>query len=108
MLALDEYTGKNEAPVVRRLIGNALAQKWLVSVNDGEEWTVRKSKNRDKILEALATTGEDVLRFHDSEGNNLGMISLIYQGGDSDGEEVISDHTDNESMNHLYRLTFPA
>ncbi len=108
MLSLDEYTGKEEAAAVRRLIGHALAQDWSVSVNDGGEWTVKKSRDSNEILEALATTGEDSLRFHDSEGNTKGTIYLVYQGGDSPGDEVVCDYSDNEAMNYLYRRTFPA
>jgi hypothetical protein len=108
MLSLDHYASKDEATTVRRLIGHALAQDWTVSVNDGEEWTVKKANDPAEILAALATTGEDSLRFRDSEGNAVGTMYLIYQGGDSPGDEVVNDHTDNESMNYLYRRTFPA
>lgn len=107
-LSLDEYTGKEEAKAVRKLVRNALAQDWTVSVNDGEEWTVKKSSNFDEIIAALATTGGDTLRFRDSEGNSMGSMWLIYQGGNNPGDEVVSDYSDNESMEFLYRRTFPA
>jgi hypothetical protein len=108
MLSLDQHTGKNEAAAARLLVGNALAQDWTISVNDGEAWAIRKSRDRAEILGALATTGEDTLLFRDSEGEKLGTMYLVYQGGDSPGDEVVNDHSDNESMNYLYRRTFPA
>jgi hypothetical protein len=108
MLSLDQYTGHLEAAAVRLLIDHALAQDWTVSVNDGEEWTVKKSRDRDEILAALATTGEDILKFRDSEGKALGTMWLIYQGGDNPGDEVVNDYTSNEAMEYRYRRTFPA
>ena len=108
MLSLDQYTGRHEAAAVRRLIGHALAQDWAVSVNDGEEWTVKQSRDRTEILAALATTDGDTLRFRDSEGKTMGVMVLIYQGGENPGDEVVSDYTDNEAMEYLYRRTFPA
>jgi hypothetical protein len=108
MLSLDQYTGRHEAAAVRRLIGHALAQDWTVSVNDGEEWTVKKSRDSDEILAALATTGEDTLKFRDPEGKAVGTMYLVYQGGDNPGDEVVCDYSDNESMDYLYRRTFPA
>jgi hypothetical protein len=108
MLDLDRYTGRHEAPAVRRLIGHALAQDWSVSVNDGEESTVKKSRDRNEILAALGTTGGDTLRFRGPDGETVGVMILIYQGGDNPADEVVSDYTSNEAMEYLYRRTFPA
>ena len=108
MIDLDRYAGRHEATAVRRLIGHALTQGWKVSVNDGEEWTVKQSTDKAEILAALASTGQDTLRFRDAEGEPLGSMWLIYQGGDNPGDEVVNDYTGNEDMEYLYRRTFPA
>lgn len=100
-ICLDRYAGSKEAVVVRRLVRTALAKGWSISVNDGEEWTVKRSTKRMEILSALATTGGDTLLFRDAEGTNLGRVLLIYQGGQSEGEEVICDYSDNRDMNAL-------
>lgn len=108
MIDLDRFAGRFEAPAVRRLIDNALAQDWSVSVNDGEEWTVKKSRDRDEILAALCSTEMDTLRFRNPEGESMGVMVLVYQRGDSPADEVVNDYTDNEAMEYLYRRTFPA
>lgn len=99
---LDNYAGKHEAVTVRRIVRMALAKGWTISVFDGEEWTVKKSRDRMTVLKALASTGEDALRFRDADGNSLGTMTLIYQGGDNPGEEVVQDHSDTDAMNALY------
>ena len=108
MIALDQYVSRQEAAAVRRLVSHALAHDWIISVNDGEEWTVKKSRDRNEILAALGTTDSDTLRFRDTEGESVGVIVLIYQGGNSPAEEVIHDYSDNEAMEYLVRRTFPA
>ena len=105
-ICLDKYAGKEEAKTARKLVKTALAQDWTISVNDGGEWTVKKSSNFDEIIAALATTGEDTLRFRDADGTSMGTMYLVYQNGP--GDELIADYADNDDMNYLYRRLFPA
>lgn len=100
--SLSHYATAGEARVVRKLVKAALAAGYSVSVNDGEEWTVKRSTSTKVIFDALATTGEDRLLLRDSEGNTAGSFWLIY-GNDPSGEEVISDHSDNEVCEALYK-----
>lgn len=100
-ISLDKYAGKEEAAVARRLVRKALEAGYTVSVNDGEEWTVKKSTNRDEILAALATTGEDSIRIRNAEGEKIGTLYLVYQDGP--GDELIADFTDNPATDLLYR-----
>lgn len=106
-ISLDRYAGAKEAVVVRRLVRVALAKGWTISVNDGGEWTVRRSAKRMDILSALATADADTLLFRDAEGTNLGRVMLVYQGGQSEGEEVICDYSDNCDMNALVQEVTP-
>lgn len=99
---LDRYAGKEEAVVARRLVRNALELGYTVSVNDGEEWTVKKSSDRMTILCALASTGGDTLKFRNAEGESLGAMMLVYQDGP--GDELIADYSANDAMDHLYKL----
>jgi hypothetical protein len=101
-ISLDLYAGKEEAAVARRLVRAALGKGYKVSVNDGEEWTVKQSTDRNTILAALATTGADTLRIRSAEGESLGSLYLVYQNGP--GDELIADHSDNEAMTELYKL----
>lgn len=101
-ISLDKYAGRAEAAVARRLVRKALEAGYKISVHDGGEWTVKGSTDRNAILEALATTGEDTIRLRDADNNKIGSFSLVYQDGP--GDELIADFTDNEIMEGLYKL----
>lgn len=99
-----------ERSVVQKLVEQALAQNFLISVHDGGEWVVKASSNKSKIMGALFTTDEEWLRFRDrkaSLSNSLvGDVYLVY-GNAEDGSEVISDYTDNETMKALVDAATP-
>lgn len=97
-----DYTTVGERRTATRLVAAALAAGYTVSVYDGEEYTVKRSRKSKEILEALATTGEDALVIRDSAGERLGVLSLIW-GNNPSGDELISDHSDNDAMEALYR-----
>ena len=97
-----DYTTLGERRTATRLVAAALAAGYAVSVYDGEEYTVKRSRKSKEILAALATTGEDALVIRDATGERLGVLSLIW-GNDPSGEELIADHTDNDAMDALYR-----
>jgi len=97
MMNLTEYATRGEAKVARRLVRAMLAAGWAVSVNDGEEWTVRRSRSEAEILAALCSTGEDAIRGYDAEGQSVGTFWLIW-GNEADGSELISDYTSNAAL----------
>lgn len=99
--SLTQYTTAGERRVARRLVTAALAAGYSVSVNDGVETTVRRSARAREIIDALATTSEDILTIHDTAGARAGTFWLIY-GNDRSGEELIADYTDNDACNALY------
>ena len=91
---------------VQKLVRNILSRGLTISVNDGEEWTVVDSRREDKIMPALATTEIDYLRVKDDlDYKTLGTFMLVY-GNDPEGEEVVSDHTDNRLCNAIWREVF--
>jgi hypothetical protein len=100
-----DYTTPGERGVATRLVRAALNAGLTVSVYDGEEWTVGNSRRERAILAALASTGEDTLRFR-RDGENVGSVYLIW-GNDPTGGELISDHTDNDAMQALYDAAQP-
>lgn len=102
---LSQYATTGEARVARKLIKAALARDLSISVNDGEEWTVRRSRDYRAIVDALATTGEDHVRMYAPTGDSVGTFTLIY-GNDDSGDELISDHTDNTICENMYRAAF--
>lgn len=85
----------NEKRIVGRLVTDLLAAGAQLSVNDGEEITLTRSRNPDKIFEALSSTGEDYLLVDfPATGPRQRWVRLIW-GNDVD---VISDyHTSLEA-----------
>jgi hypothetical protein len=100
-----DYTTPGERGTATRLVRAALTAGLTVSVYDGEEWTVGNSRRERAILAALASTGEDMLRFR-RNGELIGNAYLIW-GNDPTGGELISDHTDNDAMQALYDAAQP-
>lgn len=94
------YTTLGERRTVTRLLAAAFRARYTISVNDGEEWTVKNSSSSDEICAALATTGEDTLVIRNRTGAKIGRIYLVW-GNDPDGEELISDFSDEPEINRL-------
>lgn len=98
-MSLSKYAPQDAAKIVRKLVKAGLGMGFSVSVYDGEEWTLKASTKQTEIFEALATTGEDVIRFRDSENQSVGTFYLIYENG----EDVICDHSDNDVCSNLFK-----
>jgi hypothetical protein len=113
MNSLSQYATAGEARVVRKLVKAAIAAGYSVSVNDGGEWTVKRSTSTKTIFDALATTGEDTIRISAADPSKTtgwhgaGSFWLIY-GNDPSGEELISDHSDNAVCEALYEAAHSA
>jgi hypothetical protein len=95
-----DYTTAGERGVATRLVRAAIHAGYTVSVYDGEEYTVKRSRQERQILEALASTEEDTLVIRDSAGERLGSLMLIW-GNDETGEELIADYTDKPEIEAL-------
>lgn len=91
-ISLDRYASIHEAMVARRIVRVALSKGWTISVYDGGEWTVKKSADRMTILQALATTEADMLRFRNADNVTVGTLVLIW-GNDPSGDELIADYS---------------
>jgi len=91
---------------VRKLVRNILSRGYSISINDGEEWTIVDSRREETIMGALGTTEMDYLKMRDPlDSKALGTFMLIY-GNDPEGDEVVSDHTDNRLCNTIWREVF--
>lgn len=86
---------KLEKKIVRKMCKDGIAKGWTVSVNDGEEWTIKRSKDMKAIMKAVMTTDEDIIRFRDGTGERVGDVYLVYG---NDGWDVISDYSSNPVM----------
>lgn len=83
-----------ERKIATNLIKQALTLGWLVSINDGEETTIEKTIDFDTAFNALATTGEDYLIFHNTNGEKIGTIWLVW----GNGEDLITDTSDQPDI----------
>src|SRR5882757_617287 len=84
-----------ERRVALTLVRDILAAGHTISVYDSP---ALRSRDKRKIMEAMAASDEDTLFIRDAAGNNLGVVTLVYG---NDGWDVISDHTDTPAMNAL-------
>ncbi len=84
---MDKYASPVERRIAKAIVDVALLDGKQVSVFDGEEYTVKRSRDRKAILSALATTECDTLVFRDQSGNLIGSLSFIW----GNEEDLIHD-----------------
>lgn len=78
-----------ERTIAERIITDALAAGYTISVDDSEEVVLVKSSDPEEILKAMFTTDNDALTFH-KKGERTKWVHLVYG---NDGHDVISDCT---------------
>lgn len=81
----------------RNLVEYALGQGLVISVFDGEEWAVKKSKEAKAIFDAIESVDEASIIIRDADPfitayTARALISAYGLGPD----ETVIDHTDNE------------
>ena len=79
-----------ENAIISTAIDAILSASCKISVFDGEEYPVKRSSDKDEIVKALRSTGEDTLVIRDSDGVKIGVVYFIYG---NDGHDVIADYT---------------
>lgn len=94
---LDNYAPESAKRIAVALVDAALAAGYSLGVYDGEETTVRHSRDRQEVLEALASTDRDHLRFYRPDATKAGFVLLIWENGD----DAASDWSDNDETNAL-------
>lgn len=99
----DKKVAAMERAIVERIVDDALARGYRVSVfNGGEEAELTRSGDRPAILGAMFATCEESLRFYgqatETTQVGLGFVLLVYG---NEGWDVISDHTDTPTMRRL-------
>ena len=77
-----------EKQIVEKIVVDALAAGFKLSVFDGEQTAISKSTDKDKILAELFACDEEYLRFW-KDGNHVGSVYLVYG---NDGWDVVCDH----------------
>lgn len=97
------YTTAGERRVCNALLKAIIGCGYVVSVNDGEEYTLKQSNNIADIKNALASSGEDYLKVRTCKGgDNVGGFYLIWDNGD---DTPIVDYTANDECERLYNLS---
>jgi pyruvate dehydrogenase complex dehydrogenase (E1) component len=96
----NEHRLKLELSIIRRIVKDALALGYTVSVCDGEEWTVKRSTKLGQIIAAVRTTDEDYLAFRTADGTYVGKVFLVYG---NEPYEVINDYSANEATEALLK-----
>jgi hypothetical protein len=90
----------NEKKIITGILSYALDKELSVSVNDGEEDTLDYSTDIKEIFEALDTTGDDRIYFHDASKKSLGFYWLIYDNGNC-GLDVIADASVSDLIDEI-------
>lgn len=82
------------------LVRYAILNDMTVSVWDGEDWQVKRSKKSLEIFEAVESVEEATLRIIDADGNFVGSAFVSAYGLEPD--ETVIDWTDNAFMEGWY------
>lgn len=69
-------------------IKNALDKGYTISVHDGEEWQVKRSRDYAAIVDAAQSVEQATLRIRDAQtGGRIGFIEVIGYGDRRRAEE---------------------
>ena len=82
-----------------KLIKNALAKGYVISVFDGEIWEVKKSKSYKEIKDCIESVEVAQIKIRSEDDGYLIGWALIIP--DLEPDETVADFTDNEPMHDL-------
>ncbi|MEL4506267.1 hypothetical protein AAEX63_15380 [Luteococcus sp. H138] len=80
-----------ERRIATRVVADLLAVGYAVSVDNGVDIELRKSRDPEAIGKALAGTDADWLHAHGKDGKACGWVLLAY----GNGTDLVSDYTTN-------------
>lgn len=89
-MSIEKYATQTERRIAEATVDAMLAAGWSLSVFDGEEYTVRHSRDRAQVLGALATTSDDRLFASQPDGARVGFVWLVW----GNGCDLLSDWSD--------------
>jgi len=94
----DDDNNLIELRIIDRVLRMALERGYAVSVHDSVDWVLVRSRSHVAILNVMFATDYEMLVFWDGAGRRVGFMTFVY----GNGEDVISDHTDNAVMQELF------
>ena len=87
-----------EKGIAKRVVRAAIEAGYTVSLYDGGEYTVKRSRKLPEVMRAMMTVDEESLEFRDSEGGLIGTAWFVYG---NDGWDALADFTATETMERL-------
>ena len=104
MTHFPEHLTTVEANIINHAITAGLRGGGMISVYDGEEFSIRKGRSRQFIQEEVAATDETSFVFFDNAGQRIGVAWFIH----GNGADVLSDYSANAATETLLKgtLTF--
>ena len=90
------YCSATERNIAKALVRRALAAGYSITVHDGEEPTLKTSRDEKAIFSAMNSTDSDTLIFF--LGNRrVGHVWLVW----GNEEDLVSDWSDNEEIDAI-------
>lgn len=89
-----------ERGIAKRVVRSAIAAGYTVSLWDGGEYTVKRSRKLSEVVGAMFTVDEESLEIRNVEGGLIGTVWMVYG---NDGFDAINDYTATETMEKLLR-----
>jgi len=87
-----------EKGIAKRVVRAAIEAGYTVSLWDGGEYTVKRSRKLSEVVGAMFTVDEESLEIRDSEGGLIGTVWMVYG---NDGFDAINDYTATKTMEKL-------
>ena len=87
-----------EKGIAKRVVRAAIEAGFTVSLYDGGEWTVKRSRKLSEVVGAMFTVDEERLDIRNAEGGLIGNVWFVYG---NDGFDALSDYTATETMERL-------
>lgn len=98
-----EWLHKSEAAIIDGLITAILNRGYLISVFDGEEYSVKRSADRELIQKETAATCDTTYVLRTTDGVRVGFFWMIH-GNHCD---VISDYSDSPTFDAIWNEIEP-
>jgi hypothetical protein len=87
-----------ERTIGKLIVENAINKGYSITVFDGEEEAITKSREAAAILNSMMATDEEHLLFYKPEETYVGFVFLVYG---NDGWDAIADYIDEPEIKDI-------
>jgi len=96
---------RDEKIAASGLVKAILKAGYMISIDNGEDWPVKKSRSYREVMDNLWACDEEKLLLRDMvSGEKIGWFYLVF--GNS-GAELVCDYSDNDACNAVYDALRP-